>query len=265
MNLAWVTDLHFDRMDKGDHMEFADNIKEIHADGLIITGDIGESPVTPDYLRFLDEKLSLPVYFILGNHDFWHSTFDDVRETIGHLSKERENLIWMSAEDVIQLSSSTAMIGYEGWGDGRVGDVDNLPMWPRDFNFIKDLAALNKNKRIDKLNALGDEAAEQIRAKLERAVKTYSEIYLLTHVPPFREACIDSYRICDDKKIPFYCCKAIGDVLLDVMEKNPQVNLTALCGHTHFECDLRVRDNLRVRVGEAGYGTWYPPKIIKIQ
>lgn len=265
MRLAWVTDIHLDRMDEDERLEFAESMKEISTDALIITGDIGEAPVTPDYLRLLDERLSIPVYFVLGNHDFWHSTFDEVRGVIGRLSEECKNLIWMSAEDVIQLSPSTAMIGYEGWGDGRAGDIENLSIWPRDFNLIKDLAPLNKNERLEKLNALGDESAEQIRAKLERSVKTYTEIYLLTHVPPFREACIDSYRICDDKKIPFYCCKSVGDVLLDVMEKNPQSNLTVLCGHSHFECDLRVRDNLRVRVGEAGYGTWYPPKMIEVQ
>lgn len=264
MRIAWATDIHWDRLDETERMEFKESVKESSADALIITGDIGEAPVVVDYLSDLNDDLAMPIYFVLGNHDFWRGSFDGVRAAIQQLTGECKNLHWMSKEDVIRLTPSTAIIGHEGWGDGRVGNLDNLTVWPRDFIFISDLAELTKEMRLQKLNALGDEAAEQIRMKLIKAANTYSQIYLITHVPPFRETCIDSYRICDEQKLPFYCCKAIGDVLLEVMKQNPKCNLTVLCGHSHFECDLQVLDNLRVMVGEAGYGCWYPPKIIEV-
>ena len=104
-----------------------------------------------------------------------------------------------------------------------------------------------------------------MRPVLRQALERYSHVYLVTHVPPFREACIDdSLRICNADKLPFYTCKAVGDALLDVMKDHPQQMLTVLCGHTHRECDVRILDNLRVIARNAGYGSWYTPSVIEI-
>jgi len=40
-------------------------------DGLLITGDIGQAQSVERYLRALDKALPMPIYFVLGNHDYY--------------------------------------------------------------------------------------------------------------------------------------------------------------------------------------------------
>jgi hypothetical protein len=167
---------------------------------------------------------------------------------------------------MIPLDEATALIGHEGWGDGRWGDFERSELVLHDFARIKDLVGLSRKERLRILNRLGDEAAAYLRGILQEALAAYSHVYLVTHVPPFREACEDgSLQGSIDHKLPFYTCKAVGDLLLEVMERHPQRRLTVLCGHTHRKCDVQVLDNMRVLTREAGYGNWYTPSVIEIR
>jgi len=55
--------------------------------------------------------------------------------------------------------------------------------------------------------------------------------------------------------LPYFSCKAVGDVMEKVMRAYPQSILLVLCGHTHGGGEIKVLDNLRVLTGEAEYGT----------
>jgi hypothetical protein len=77
---------------------------------------------------------------------------------------------------------------------------------------------------------------------------------VLTHVPPFREACWYEGRISDDNWLPYFTCKAMGDVLTRVMRERPQKRMTVLCGHTHGAGEADILPNLHVRTGGAEYG-----------
>lgn len=261
----WTTDIHLDRLDEGDRKEFAEWLAEQDADAVVISGDIGEGDCVASYLRELNTSVGKPIYFVLGNHDFYQSTFIEVRDAIRQLVNECESLHWLSESGIIHINETTAMIGHEGWGDGRNGDYESAGSLLMDFRLIKDFAELSKAERLRLLNTIGDKAADYIKKNLLTAFNSYQHVYLITHVPPFREACLDrSLRICDDKKLPFYTCKAVGDILLEIMNQHTTKQLTVLCGHSHEACDVRILDNLRVRVKDAGYGSWYTPSIVKI-
>ena len=77
---------------------------------------------------------------------------------------------------------------------------------------------------------------------------------VLTHVPPFREACWHEGRISDDNWLPHFTCKAVGDALLEAMAAAPDHRMTVLCGHTHGGGEAQVLPNLRVLTGDARYG-----------
>src|SRR5215213_9460740 len=79
-------------------------------------------------------------------------------------------------------------------------------------------------------------------------------IILATHVPPFREACWHQGKISDGDWLPHFTCKAVGDVLLEIMKENPDHKLTVLCGHTHGGGEAQVLPNLKVLTGAARYG-----------
>ena len=80
---------------------------------------------------------------------------------------------------------------------------------------------------------------------------------MLTHVPPFREACWHGGGISDEEWLPGFTCKAIGDLLMEAAESNRDCGVTVLCGHTHGTGYVQIRPNLEVHTAEAQYGEVY--------
>ena len=58
-------------MERGDFLEFTEYLEELNPDGFILAGDIAEAGSVAGFLRKFRERLDCPIYFILGNHDFW--------------------------------------------------------------------------------------------------------------------------------------------------------------------------------------------------
>jgi len=86
------------------------------------------------------------------------------------------------------------------------------------------------------------------------AVTRFPNLILLTHVPPFKEACWFERQISDDDFLPHFTCSAVGDVLVEIMRAHPDCRLTVLCGHTHGEGEATILPNLLVKTGGAEYG-----------
>ncbi len=57
-----------------------------------------------------------------------------------------------------------------------------------------------------------------------------------------------------DDYLPFFSCKAVGDVLLEAAQSHPKCQILVLCGHTHSGGEISVAENLRVVTGPAEYG-----------
>jgi len=121
--------------------------------------------------------------------------------------------------------------------------------------------SLDKVNLLKTLQTYADEAARHFENVLEEATSQYHRIIGITHVPPFREAAWYQEKVSDDDFLPYFSCKAVGDVMKQVMRANPQSTLLVLCGHTHGGGELQVLDNLRVLTGETQYGH---PKIQRI-
>jgi Icc protein len=101
---------------------------------------------------------------------------------------------------------------------------------------------------------LGDEAAANLGPHLLDALEDFENVIVLTHVPPFREACWHEGRLSDDNWLPGFTCKAVGDMLLEVAPKYTDRQITVLRGHTHGEGTARLLPNLIVKTGAALYG-----------
>lgn len=264
--IAWATDIHLDRLNERDYLEYKEYLQELNPDCLIISGDIAEGEKVCESLQDFDGLFSFPIYFVLGNHDFYWGGFAEVENKVSQLVKNSKNLNWLTALDVIELNDSTALIGVEGWGDAQNGTLNLSEGSSRDVMTIDDYKGLNREEIGKLLNRLGEKYAKILRPKLLEAVENYQNVILVTHVPPFIEACYDrSLRICGEFKLPFYTCKAIGDMLLEVMSPNLSCQMTVLCGHTHETADVKILENLRVRVKESGYGTWWDATMINLE
>lgn len=155
---------------------------------------------------------------------------------------------------VVALTEKTALIGHDGWADGRLGAGAVSPVMLNDYLQIAELSGIGRAERFRRLGALGDEAAAHFRKWLPKALATHERVILLTHVPPFREACWHEGRISDDDYLPHFASLAAGEVLREIMASHPERHLTVLCGHTHSPGICQPLPNLVVKTGGARYG-----------
>ena len=251
--LAWVTDPHLNFLDHAALDAFCAELAQQESDAFLITGDIGEAPNVAIYLNMLDSRLARPIYFVVGNHDFYRGSIPAVRAKVSQLCAVCPNLHYLPAAGVITLSSDTCLIGHDGWADGRFGDYAGSTVRMNDWILIEDLAGMTREGRLAKLHALGDEAATHFRAVLPEALGRFRHIVVAIHVPPFREGCWYSGRPSSDEWLPHISCKAAGDVLKEMMAQHPDRDMTVYCGHTHGEGEAQVLPNLRVVTGGAEY------------
>ncbi len=258
---AWLTDIHLNFLRPEEVDSFFRRLDDVRADAILLTGDISHAPAVVDRFTDMTETVAAPMYFVLGNHDFEHGSIHGVRESVAALCRERPNLHYLTGAAPIELAPGLGLIGHDGWADARVGDYENSTVMLNDYRLIAELAAMSKRQRRAVLESLGDEAAAEIRRVLPVVLDRFPRVFLLTHLPPMREACWHEGQISDDEWSPHFTCRAIGDVLLETMPRFPDRHLTVYCGHTHSPGHIRPLPNLEVFTGEAKYGQ---PKMQKI-
>jgi 8-oxo-dGTP pyrophosphatase MutT (NUDIX family)/predicted phosphodiesterase len=258
--LAWATDIHLNFVD-GDAGPFCDLVTQTGAGGLVITGDISEAKTIEQDLAAIESRLSFPIYFVLGNHDFYNGSIAAVRKAVAGLCRRSRRLHYLSDEGVIPLNETTALVGHDGWADGRLGDYAGSTVELTDYTVIEEFIGLSAEARLPRLGALGDEAADYFRRHLPAAFERFQCVLLATHVPPFREACWHGGAITDDNYLPHFTCGAVGDALVEIMSARPDRRLVVLCGHTHSPGTARILPNLVVRTGGAAYGQ---PRLVDV-
>jgi Icc protein len=254
VKLAWVTDIHLNFIGAEQAAAFAQAIAAVGPDVVLVAGDIAEAPTVEAHLLALARTLDRPIYFVLGNHDFYFGGIAAVRAAVDTLPARSPWLHWMNTAGVVELSARTALVGHDGWGDGRLGSGPRSRVMLNDFVVIRDLTALPTDERFARLGALGDEAAAHVRATLPAALARYEHVVFLTHVPPFAAACWHDGKTSGDDWLPFFTCQAVGDALIDVVAAHPDRRVTVLCGHTHGSGRAQILPNLEVLTGGAEYG-----------
>jgi predicted phosphohydrolase len=261
--LAWLTDIHLNFLRQAGLKAFFESLPE--ADAFAITGDIDEAHDLAGQLRAFSERG--PVYFVLGNHDYYRGSIAGVRGEVRELCRQVPNLLWMPDAGIVSLSDSTCLIGHDGWGDGRLGDYHGSDVMLNDFGLIGEFGGFDEDpdQRLAKLHTLGDEAAAHFLAVLPEALERFRHVIVLTHVPPFREACWHEGKVSNDKWLPFFTCKAVGDALKDAMAEAPDRQMTVLCGHTHGSGEAQILPNLLVLTGGAVYGKPRVQRVIEVE
>lgn len=263
MNAAWLTDIHLNFLKYNQRQDFLTRLSRETVDSFFISGDIGEAESIVAFLQEIESEVKRPVYFVMGNHDFYGGSIKAVRSSVFDLTKKSDKLIWLNKVDSISLTEETALVGHDSWADGRFGDFLGSTVDLNDFRYIKELKLSDRNERLKPMQKLADEAVKHFRKVLPKALKKHRRIVVLTHVPPFKEACCYDGQPSQEEWLPYFSCKTVGDVLKDIMEQNPKSEMTVLCGHTHGQAECRILPNLLVYAGRAEYGEPEIQKIIK--
>jgi len=139
MKLAWLTDIHLNFIDDVVCQKFYQEIIDTACDGVLISGDIAEAPSLVDILNEMANYVNKPIYFILGNHDYYKGQINEVRDAMTRLTKENNKLFWLPASKMQNLDNDTFLIGQDGWADGRLGDYQNSRVVLNDSRMIADL------------------------------------------------------------------------------------------------------------------------------
>jgi len=253
MRLAWLTDIHLDFLTLQHIQDFCYKALESKADAFIIGGDISVAPALHTHLRILEHYWKRPIYFVLGNHDYYRGSIKDVRGALPSFLSKHDNLHWLLLEGVVRLSDSTALIGHGCWADGRLGLGSASEIMLNDYALIEELTGLGQVALFRKLNVLGDRAAAELQPVLQEALANYSEVIAVTHVPPFEESAAYNHHISDGQFLPHFVCHAVGEMMRDEMRRHPEQKLTVLCGHTHGAGEAHIAENLVVKTGGARY------------
>lgn len=249
--LAWASDIHLDCCKPVVREDFAVFAAE-QSDALLITGDI-----TNGSKLYLLADLALtyakPVYFVLGNHDYWGGSFAGIRDEVRQLCSNDSNLYFLDECPPIDIADGVQLCGVGGWYDCQLGDV-NSRMVLNDWYQISDLRMpYHRGHLVWKLRDLGEAAALEARAKLDAT--TAPTVLFATHIPPYREAAWHQGQPSDDEALPYYTCKAMGNMLSAwAAARGLAVNLITLCGHSHGHGVFQEQPNHQVRTAFADYG-----------
>ncbi|MBL8880694.1 MAG: metallophosphoesterase [Phycisphaerales bacterium] len=251
--VVWATDVHLEFVDASRRHAFYGDLISATPDAVILSGDIGTAQNVCTFLAEIDAIATWPVLFVLGNHDYYHGSIGEVRGRVSRLARESRRLTYLSDAGIVELTPTVCVIGHDGWGDARLGEFGASRLFLNDFRLIRELVLPRPLLR-EKLHALGDEAAAHFARLLPEALTKYELIYIVTHVPPFREVCLNEGRPSDDDGLPFFACKVVGDVILDAATAHRGHRVTILCGHTHSAAEARVAPNVLAIAGGAAYG-----------
>lgn len=253
MKLIWLTDIHLNFVKDDDINHFFTSINSHNPDYLVISGDIADGRSFSMMLDKIESSFKIPICFVLGNHDYYHQSFAYINKLVENFCNSSNNLVWLDRHDPIQLDENSVLIGHSGWADGLFGNYDLSSVMINDYLLIEDFKGLSKTERLYIMKNKGSEAAEHISRQLAKINPSTDHIFCVTHVPPFKESCWHEGKISDDFWLPHFSCKQVGDIILEYMKSNKHRKMTVLCGHTHSEGIVAIRDNLIVKTGKAIY------------
>jgi Icc-related predicted phosphoesterase len=269
VKIAWATDIHLDFLQREGgralvQFAFAEPLASANVDAVIISGDISLSGMLEDHLRIIDETVKCPVYFVLGNHDFYGSNFGSVRALVDGVCKASKNLRYLTSEEDITIAPGLSIVGADGWYDAYYGRPFSAGLVMSDWLQIEDFSVhlhpIVGGANIDPHGIVGVareasfNSAESVLERARSAALKSKNVVIVTHVPPFPEVHAQGGKGNNDASIPWYTSKLMGDAILRVAEEHPNVNFTVFCGHTHHKARVRNGKNIECFVGGSEYG-----------
>jgi hypothetical protein len=254
--IAWITDCHLDRATPAAVEDFLATLRRRSPSAVVVTGDVSNATrLVPDLQRLADAAQA-PLHFVLGNHDHYGGSVAAVRDAVLALAAERPTIAWLPPAGVIMLAQATALVGVDGWADGRHGDPLATPLVLNDDRLIAEVAAQpTRALKLVVKRTLADADAARLATLLARAAEGgATRLLVATHVPPFVEALRPGSREAHPHWHPLLVCGATGRVLRRFAARHPGIMVDVLAGHSHRGHHVAIAANLRVTVGEARYG-----------
>lgn len=277
--LGWVTDPHLNFLDLKSLEAFCDTTNNLKLDAMVVTGDIAEGHIIKAYMNMWRASAHYPIFFVLGNHDYYMSSIVKVRETMQEsfllddsdtrtIQGMTKGAYWLQAkgmrdENIVSLvPGKVALVGHDGWYDGLYANWFKSQVLMNDYQVIDELKHLPMPILLhEKLQELAEESAEFARTVLPKAFETHDEVYFATHVPCWPENAVYNGKISDANWLPHFSNKHLGDAFLELMEAYPNKKLTVLQGHSHGKANFHPKPNI---ISLTGFAQYYHPEVAKV-
>lgn len=268
-NYLWCTDLHLDHLRSGDNgvEDFINYVKKISPGGLLITGDISNAVSLKKHLQMLERGLQIPILYVLGNHDFWESSFEQVRKSMFELTSNSNYLKYLPTKSYVSISPESAVVGHDAWYDGANGLSTKSKFIMNDWLRIKDYRKLPtmlkaktmKDVDMKEIVALSHEQAmlgvNHVHKGIQDAVKAkHRSIVVCIHVPPWEVAHLHEGKPGGSDAAPWFTSSVMAQLLDRAAAAYPEISFTILCGHTHGNAGVQITPNMKCYVGGAEYG-----------
>lgn len=268
--LIWLTDVHLDHLENKDPKfvfdriySFCKEVKSKNPDGIAITGDITNATRVKEHFQIMiNEWKNIPVYFVLGNHDYYGGNFKLVDSKIKEICDENLNFHYMNNETVLELTPTVGIVGHSGWYDGLYAN-----WWKQgvvimnDYFYISDFFPPNplnsREKHIfETMQKKAQECHDHILNVFPKALEKYNKVFFLTHVPPFEESCRYNDKKSDWRWMPNFSSELCGRALLNVAKRQEfrDKEIVVLCGHTHGKAEYYPTKNMVCYTGYSDYG-----------
>ena len=155
MHIVWLTDIHLNGVTDAVTDDLLAAVSAHCPASVLIGGDIAEAPDVRDYLLHIAAGLDCPVYFVLGNHDYYFGSIQHVRQEVGRLCQRHPQLTYLTDSEPVSLSECSALVGHDGWADGRCGDYHNSRVVMSDHRLITELADKDQESRLVVVAGIG--------------------------------------------------------------------------------------------------------------
>lgn len=251
---GWATDLHLDAASESARQHFIHLANGANIDGLLLAGDMSNGTGFQNHLEVMAHSLEMPIYFVLGNHDFYGSTISGTRLLAQSVTQDFPSLTYLSHVDSVELGPGVALLGHDCWADGREGDFFASQVMLNDYFYIEDLAEISREERLKRMQKIADEGVTLIENRMRKAFESYSKVVVLCHVPPYRESCLYENKVAGDAWAPHFICGALGEMLSKVMQQYTDRQALVLCGHSHHRALFAPLPNLSVITGGSELG-----------
>ena len=88
---------------------------------------------------------------------------------------------------------------------------------------------------------------------LTEALESFSKVFVLTHIPPWDTATWHDHKHSDPDWMPWFSCKAVGEVIEECAKAHKGKKITVLCGHTHGKGKTQISNDIKALTGGAVY------------
>lgn len=233
--------------------KFVEKITAEHPKGLFIPGDIACGLTVKQMLVFLARTLDIPIYFVVGNHDSYGTSFEETYNSLREICAKYSNLIWLTDHESVKLNDEVCIIGDDGWYDARLGNTTYIA-YNFDWMTIKEFRTLKSfDEKLSYSRELADQSTAALKIKLEKALEKFQTVYAMTHMPPWREAVRGLGTELEEFWLPYSINHDMGKMIEGVMRDRGNQNVVVLSGHTHTPAIINVSHNIECVVQNGKY------------